>query len=49
MLDKFQFRASNNLLEFLAAIVTLWINIIGECLIPGDCAISMTNSRTAEW
>jgi hypothetical protein len=46
--DKLLFRASNNLLEFLAAIVTQWINIINGCLGPGDCALSMTNSMTAE-
>ena len=46
--DELQFRASNNLLEFLAAIVTLWIDIIGGCLSPGDCALSITNSMTAE-
>jgi hypothetical protein len=32
--DKLQFRASNNLLEFLAAIITPWIHIIGGCLSP---------------
>ena len=48
MLDKFQFRASNNLREFLAALVTPWIDIIGGCLSPGDCTLSMTNSTTAE-
>ena len=28
--DKLQFHASNNLLEFLAAIITPWINIINR-------------------
>ncbi len=46
--DDLQFRASNNLLEFLAAIITPWINIIGGCLSPGNCALSMTDSTTAE-
>jgi hypothetical protein len=46
--DELQFRASNNLLEFLAAIVTPWIDIIGRCLSPGDCTLSMTNSTTTE-
>jgi hypothetical protein len=27
--DKLRFRASNNLLEFLAAVITSWIDIIG--------------------
>jgi hypothetical protein len=48
VLDELQFRASNNLLEFLAAIVTPCIDIIGGCLSLGDCALSMTNSMTAE-
>jgi hypothetical protein len=50
--NNLQFRASNNLLvlEFLAAIITPWINIIGGgCLSPGDFALSMTDSTTAEW
>jgi len=34
------FRASNNLLEFLAAIITPWIDIINGRLNPGDCALS---------
>ncbi len=43
--DNLQFRASNNLLEFLAAIITPWINIIGGRLSPGDCALSITDDR----
>ena len=46
--DKLQFHASNNLLEFLAAIITPWINIIKGRLNPGECALSMTDSTTAE-
>ena len=46
--DKLQFCVSNNLLEFLAAIITLWIDIINRRLNPGDCALSMTNSTIAE-
>ncbi len=42
------FRASNNLLEFLAAIETPWINIINGRLSSVDCALSMTDSTTAE-
>ena len=38
--DKLQFCGSNNLLEFLAAIITPWINIINEWLNSGDCAPS---------
>jgi hypothetical protein len=39
---------SNNLLELLAAIITLWIDIIGGRISPGDCALSMTDSTTAK-
>jgi hypothetical protein len=42
------FQASNNLLEFLVAIVTPWINIVNGRLSSGDCALSMTNSTMAE-
>jgi hypothetical protein len=42
------FRASNNLFEFLAVVITPWINIIHGCLTAGDCALSMTDSTTAE-
>ena len=43
-----QFRATNNLLEHLAAIITPWIDIIKGRLQPGDCALSMTDSTTSE-
>ena len=46
--DDLQFRASNNLLEFLAAVITPWIDIIDGRLSRGDCALSMTDSTTAE-
>jgi hypothetical protein len=46
--DDLQFRASNNLLKFLAAIITPWIDIIGRRPSPGDCPLSMTDSTTAE-
>ncbi len=46
--DDLQFCASNNLLEFLAAIITPWIDI-NRRLNPGDYALSMTNSTTVEW
>jgi hypothetical protein len=41
-------KASNNLLKFLAAIITLWIDILTDYLQSGDCALSMTDSSTAE-
>ncbi len=44
------FCGTNNLLEFLAVIITPWIDIIGGRLSPGDCALLMTDSTTAkEW
>jgi hypothetical protein len=45
-----QFRASNNLLKFMASIISPWIDIIAERLSKGDCALSMTDSTTlAGW
>jgi hypothetical protein len=46
--DEYLFRASNNLLEFLAAIITPWIDLIEGYLSAGDCALSITDSTTAE-
>jgi hypothetical protein len=46
--DNLFVRASNNLLEFLVAIITPWIDIIGGRLSPGDCALSMTDSTMAK-
>jgi hypothetical protein len=43
-----QFQASNNLLKFLAAIITLSIDIHANCLQSEDCTLSMTDSSTAE-
>ncbi len=43
-----KFRASNNLLEHIAAIITPWVDIIADCLTRGDCALSMTGSTTSE-
>jgi hypothetical protein len=48
ILDDLLFCTSNNLLEFLATIITLWIDIIGGRLTPGDCALSMTDSTMAK-
>lgn len=42
------FRASNNLLEHLAAIITPWISLIQGYLKTGDCILSMTDSNTSE-
>jgi hypothetical protein len=42
------FRALNNLLEHLAAIITPWFDIVRGCLKAGNCALSMTHSTTSE-
>ncbi len=43
-----RFRASNNLLEFIAAVITPWVDIIAGRLKSSDCSLSMTDSSTAE-
>ncbi len=43
-----QFQASNNLLKFLAAIITSWIDILANHLQSGDCVLLMTDSSMAE-
>ena len=42
-----RFRATNNLLEFMASIISPWIDIIAKRLSKGDCALSMTDSTTS--
>jgi hypothetical protein len=46
--EHLRFRASNNLLEHIAAVITPWIDILAERLQPLDCALSMTDSTTSE-
>lgn len=41
-------RASNNLLELLAAIITPWVDTIAGHLNTGNCALSLTNSTTSK-
>ena len=43
-----KFRASNNLLEHLASIISPWIDLIAGRLVEGDCSLSMTDSTTSE-
>ncbi len=48
--ENHRFRASNNLLEFIASIITPRIDTISKRLRPGDCALLMTDSTTsASW
>jgi hypothetical protein len=42
------FRASNNLLEHLASVISPWVDILAGRLREGDCALSMTDSTTSE-
>jgi hypothetical protein len=41
-----KFRASNNLLEHIAAIITPWVDIIAGHLPRGNCSLLMTDSTT---
>jgi hypothetical protein len=43
-----QFQATNNLLEYLTAIITPWIDLLNGQLKSGDCALSMTDSTTTK-
>jgi hypothetical protein len=43
-----QFRASKYFLKFLAAIITLSIDILANCLQSGNCALLLTDSSTAK-
>ena len=42
-----RFRASNNVLEYIASIISPWIDIIEGRLKRGDCVLSMTDSTTS--
>ena len=46
--ENLKFRATNNLLEHLAAIISPWIDILAGRLKSEDCVLSMTDSTTAE-
>ena len=48
LLPHLQFRASNNLLEYITSIITPWIDILAGRLQPSDCLLSMTDSSTSE-
>jgi hypothetical protein len=43
-----KFRASNNLLEHIMALITPWVDIIAGRLTCGDCVLLMTDSTTSE-
>jgi hypothetical protein len=46
--DNLKFRASNNLLEHMAGIISPWVDILVGRLNDGDCSLSMTDSTTSE-
>ena len=46
--DDLLFRASNNLLKHILAIIMPWIDILSCRLGKGDCPLSMTDSTTSE-
>ena len=45
--EELRFRASNNLLEHLANIITPWIDILAGRLTSGMCKLSMSDSTTS--
>jgi hypothetical protein len=42
-----RFQASNNLLEYIALIISPWVDLLAGSLNWGVCALSMTNSTTS--
>jgi hypothetical protein len=44
--EDLRFRASNNLLKYIASIISPWVDMLAGRLSRGDCALSMTNSST---
>jgi hypothetical protein len=46
--DNLKFRASNNLLEHMAGIISPWVDILAGRLNNGDCSLSMMDSTTSK-
>jgi hypothetical protein len=46
--EELLYRASNNLLEHIASIITVWIDILANRINRGECILSMTDSSTSE-
>jgi hypothetical protein len=42
------YRASNNLLEHIAMIITVWVEVFAGRISKEDCVLSMTDSSTSE-
>ena len=45
--EELRFRALKNLLEYIASIITPWVDMLAGRLNEGDCALSMTYSSTS--
>ena len=45
--EELHLRASNNLLEYIATIISPWIDMLAGRLNQGDCALLMTDSSTS--
>jgi hypothetical protein len=45
--EDLRFRASNNLLEYVALIISPWVDLLAGRLHQGECALSMTDSTTS--
>jgi hypothetical protein len=45
--EDLRFRASNNLLEYVASIISPWVDLLAGRLHRGDCVLSMTDSTTS--
>ncbi len=45
--EDLRFRASNNLLKYVASTVSPWVNMLAGHLKHGNCALSMTDSSTS--
>jgi hypothetical protein len=45
--EQYCFCTSNNLLRFIASIITPWIDMMTKCLQPGDFVLLMTDSTTS--
>jgi hypothetical protein len=46
--EELLYRASNNLLEHIASIITVWIDIIAGRINRSECILSLTDSSTSE-
>jgi hypothetical protein len=46
--EELLYRESNNLLEHIVSIITVWTDILAERINRGECILSMTNSSTSE-